>query len=455
MKKDELSYIYLILFHAFIGGIIYLVPFFSKIYALLIVAFGIYYIVKNKNKDNEVLIMAAYVVSVEVFLRMTHGTLLHEFGKYSVLIFMFLGMFYSGFSKNGLIYWVFLLLLIPGIVITTNTLDLDVDIRKAIAFNISGPICLAISAIYCYQRQISFDRFLGVITAFSLPLITIAVYLFLYTPSVKDVVTGTASNFATSGGFGPNQVSTILGLAVFIFFVQLLFNSKSKLLQMINAFFVMFFAFRGIVTFSRGGTYTAIMMVFVLIMIMYFKAKGNIKPKLGLIVLMSFIIGLGVWGYSSLQTNGLINKRYANQDALGREKQSQLSGREVLMASEIQMFLDNPISGVGVGMNKSIREKETGIESASHNEITRMLAEHGLIGIIALMILLCTPLILFALDRGNILALSFFIFWLLTINHAAMRLAAPAFVYALSLLKVNLASQVDSKGIDKAWIRHG
>lgn len=436
MKKDESSYIYLVLLHALIGGIVYLVPFFSKLYALLLLVFGTYYIIKSKNKNNEVLIMAAYVISVEVFLRMTHGTLIHEFGKYSVLIFMFLGMFYSGFSKNGLAYWLFLLLLVPGIVMTTNTLDLDVDIRKAIAFNISGPVCLAVSAIYCYQRQISFDRLLGVITAFSLPLITIAVYLFLYTPSVKDVVTGTASNFATSGGFGPNQVSTILGLAVFIFFVQLLFNSKSKLLQMINAFFVMFFAFRGIVTFSRGGTYTAIMMVFVLLIIMYFKAKGNIKPKLGLIVLMSFIIGLGVWGYSSLQTNGLINKRYANQDALGREKQSQLSGREVLMASEIQMFLDNPISGVGVGMNKSIREKETGIESASHNEITRMLAEHGLIGIIALMILFCTPLILFLLDKGNILALSFFIFWLLTINHAAMRLAAPAFVYALSLLKV-------------------
>ena len=32
--------------------------------------------------------------------------------------------------------------------------------------------------------------------------------------------------------------------------------------------------------------------------------------------------------------------------------------------------------------------------------------------------------------------LCFLLFWLLTINHAAMRLAAPAFVYALSILKV-------------------
>jgi hypothetical protein len=30
------------------------------------------------------------------------------------------------------------------------------------------------------------------------------------------------------------------------------------------------------------------------------------------------------------------------------------------------------------------------------------------------------------------------VFWLLTINHAAMRTAAPAFVYSLSLLNVQL-----------------
>ncbi|HSD07099.1 O-antigen ligase family protein, partial [Flavobacterium sp.] len=356
--------------------------------------------------------------------------------KYSVLIFMFLGMIYSGFSKNAFLYWLFLLLLIPGIIVATLTFDLNTDVRKAIAFNLSGPVCLGFSAIYCYQRKISFDRLLDVITAFSMPLISILVYLFLYTPSVRDVVTGTTSNFETSGGFGPNQVSTILGLGVFVFFVQMVFNSKSKLLQVINAGLVMFFAFRGIVTFSRGGIMTAIAMIFILLTVMYFQTNGKTRPKIGMIIMLSLLAGLGVWSYSSLQTNGLINKRYANQDARGREKKSKLSGREDLIASELQMFLDNPILGVGVGRNKEIREKETGIISASHNEITRMLAEHGSLGLTDLLILVLTPIVLFIVDRRNIFALSFLVFWLLTINHAAMRLAAPAFVYALSLLKV-------------------
>ncbi|MGQ7945223.1 O-antigen ligase family protein [Flavobacterium sp. WC2509] len=436
MKKEELSYIYLMLFHASLGVLVFVLPFISKIYTIAILTFGIYYIVKTKNRNNEVLVMSAYVVSVEVLLRMTDGMLLNEFGKYSILIFMFLGMIYSGFTNKAFLYWIFLLLLIPGIILATLTLDLDTDVRKAIAFNLSGPVCLGVSAIYCYQRKISFDRLFGVITAFSLPLIAVVVYLFLYTPSVKAVVTGTQSNFETSGGFGPNQVATILGLGVFIFFVQLVLNSRIKLLLIVNAGFVMVFAFRGIVTFSRGGILTALMMVIVFLLVLYFQANLKTKPKIGMIIMLSFVAGLGVWGYSSLQTSGLINKRYANQDAAGREKKSQLTGRETLIATEMQMFFDNPILGVGVGRNKEIREKETGIVSASHNEITRMLAEHGSFGLIDLLILLFTPLFLFMVDRQNILALSFLVFWLLTINHAAMRLAAPAFVYALSLLKV-------------------
>lgn len=73
---------------------------------------------------------------------------------------------------------------------------------------------------------------------------------------------------------------------------------------------------------------------------------------------------------------------------------------------------------------------------ASHNEITRMMAEHGFLGIVALLVLFLTPLFLYYDNRQHIFLLCFLTFWLLTINHAAMRTAAPSFIYALSLLKV-------------------
>ena len=436
MRKEEKVYLYLLALHAFLGFVLFLFPFFSKVYGIAILVFGIYFIIQSKNKQNEALLMAAYAVSAEIMLRMTGGTFVNEYGKYLVMLFLFLGMLFSGFSRNALVYWLFLFFLVPSVVLSTVTLDITTDVKKAIVFNISGPVCLGISAIYCYKRELTFQRLLGIITAFSLPLLCLVTYLYFYTPNIQDVVTGTQSNFETSGGFGPNQVSTILGLGIFIFFVQLMLNSSNGILQIINGGLVLFFAYRGLITFSRGGIYTGVAMILLLLAILYFQANFQTKPKIAGIIVLSFLATLAVWSYSSIKTNGLLDKRYANQDAAGREKKSQLSGREILIESELKMFYENPILGVGVGKNKELRKSQTGIDLATHNEITRMLAEHGTLGIVGLLILVITPLYLFLVDRQNILALSFFVFWLLTINHAAMRLSAPAFIYALSLLKV-------------------
>lgn len=436
MRKEEKVYLYLVALHAFLGFVLFLFPFFSKVYGIAILVFGIYFIIQSKNKQNEALLMAAYAVSAEIVLRMTGGAFVNEYGKYLVMLFLFLGMLFSGFSRNALVYWLFLFFLVPSVVLSTVTLDITTDVKKAIVFNISGPVCLGISAIYCYKRVLTFQRLLGVVTAFSLPLLCLVTYLYFYTPNIQDVVTGTQSNFETSGGFGPNQVSTILGLGIFIFFVQLMLNSSNGILQIINGGLVLFFAYRGLITFSRGGIYTGVAMILLLLAILYFQANFQTKPKIAGIIVLSFLATLAVWSYSSIKTNGLLDKRYANQDAAGREKKSQLSGREILIESELKMFYENPILGVGVGKNKELRKSQTGIDLATHNEITRMLAEHGTLGIVGLLILVITPLYLFAVDRQNILALSFFVFWLLTINHAAMRLSAPAFIYALSLLKV-------------------
>jgi hypothetical protein len=67
-----------------------------------------------------------------------------------------------------------------------------------------------------------------------------------------------------------------------------------------------------------------------------------------------------------------------------------------------------------------------------------MLAEHGLFGVVGLLILFFTPLFLYLENQFNMFLLCFLLFWLLTINHAAMRTAAPAFIYSLSLLNVQL-----------------
>ena len=106
-----------------------------------------------------------------------------------------------------------------------------------------------------------------------------SVYLFLYNPNVKDVVTGTQSNFETSGGFGPNQVSTILGLGMFVFFVLFLLYSTTKKILILNLALTVLVSYRAIVTFSRGGVFTGIAMIVILFVVLYFFSSKKVKSK--------------------------------------------------------------------------------------------------------------------------------------------------------------------------------
>lgn len=445
MKKEELLYLYLVLFHVGIGMALFLVPFAPKLYGYSIFILGAYYIIKTQNKNNEALMAAAYVVGSEVLLRMTGGNITYEFSKYGVMILIFMGAYFSGFSRSGIPYWLFLLLLVPSVVLSTFVLNFDTNIRTTIAFNISGPVCLGIASLYTFRRNISIADMNSLLLCIGLPIVSTTVYLALYTPNIKDVITSTQSNFETSGGFGPNQVATILGLGMFIFFSRIILESKSKFLLVLNLIIVFNITYRGMVTFSRGGMITGFLMIILLLVFLYMKSNFRGKVKLNYIITIIGVTMLLIWGYTSFQTGGLINKRYANQDAAGNVKSSKFTGREIIAQTEIDMFLENPIFGVGVAKGAEVRETEIGVFATSHDEITRMLAEHGSLGILALLILFFTPLFLFLENSFNMYLLCFLAFWFLTINHAAMRTAAPAFVYALALFNINLVESPKNK----------
>lgn len=438
MEFKDKNYLFLILLHALIGVLVYSIPGFSKLYGYTILFVSLYFIIKTKNRNNEVLYAAAYIVGSEVFLRMTNGNISHEFSKYGVMLFLSMGMFYSGFSKNAIPYWIYLILLVPGVIIATDTLNLTtIDIRKTIMFNISGPLCLGFASLYCYNRKISIEEINNILLVMGLPIIACTIYLILYTPSdIKTVLTGTGSNAETSGGFGPNQVSTALGLGMFIFFARVMLISRTKLLFVTNLIIAVLMTYRGLITFSRGGVITGFLMLIILLYFVYINSKYKGKVKLNYMIVLTGLLMLGIWFYTESKTDGLISKRYQNQDALGRVKGSNFTGREEIATSEINAFLDNPFFGIGVAKGTELRLEQTGEVVASHNEITRLLGEHGSLGVLILLILFSTPIFLYLDNKQNIYLFCFLIFWLLTINHAAMRTASPSFIYALSLLKI-------------------
>jgi hypothetical protein len=440
MKKEEQTYLFLILLHVATGIMVYVLPFTAKLYGFSMFLLGIYFVIKTQNRNHQALMVAAYITGSEVLLRMTGGNITYEFSKYGVMIFLFIGMYYKGLSKGATPYWIFLLLLIPSIVLSTFVLDFDNEVRKTIAFYMSGPVCLALASLYTYRRKIALEQMNSILLSIGLPIISCTVYLILYTPNVRDVITSTQSNFETSGGYGPNQVATFLGLGMFIFFSRVILESPSKFMLVTNLIIALNISYRGMLTFSRGGMITGFSMIVLLLLFLYFKSNYRGKVKLHYIIVFVTLAMMATWGYTSFQTGGLIDKRYANQDAKGRVKDSQLTGREDIARSEIDIFFENPIFGAGVGKGVEIRAQKIGTDVQSHDEITRMLAEHGTLGILGLLILFFTPLVLYLENKFNMFMLCFVAFWFLTINHAAMRTAAPAFVYSLSLLNVQLGS---------------
>ncbi|MEC3907358.1 O-antigen ligase family protein [Tamlana sp. 2201CG12-4] len=407
-------------------------------YFLFIIFFFSYKIFNSpkKHKAYYVLLACAYVVGIEVFLRMNDGTFFYEASKYLIIFYILLGMFSNSFSNKSLIFIIYILLLIPGIFVAVSEMGFETNIRKAIAFNLSGPVCLGVSALFCYKRNITFNQIKAILLAFFFPLVTMSVYLVLYTPDLQDVVVGTESNFATSGGFGPNQVATVLGIGIFVIAVRFFMSKEAFIHRFLDLIFLSLLGFRALVTFSRGGVITAIIMILGFLSLYYLKVNLKARFRIKFSLLVFFIALIFIWLVSSVQTSGFLEKRYANQDAAGRQKEDITTGRTDLIAFEFGEFLDNPFLGIGVGKVKEERLNETGVTAASHNEMTRIIAEHGLFGVFAFLILLITPLIYRLKNRNNIFLFSFYLFWLLTINHSAMRIAAPAFIYALCLLNI-------------------
>src|SRR5690606_22490574 len=153
--------------------------------------------------------------------------------------------------------------------------------------------------------------------------------------------------------------------------------SKSKKMQLLNGALMLMISYRAIVTFSRGGVITGVVMIIGVMFLLYFYSNLKTKLKLSFVAVITGMLALSVWSYSSFQTSGLIDKRYANEDAAGRVKKDRLGGREAIINAELELFFNNPITGVGAGLGKEHRKSMITEDAATHNEIARMLAEHG------------------------------------------------------------------------------
>ena len=434
-NNSNVEYLKLLVLHLGMALLIYLFRPLSTIIMLTVLLYFIFLIIQNENKNNEALMAAAYIAGAEVFFRMTGGMVFYETGKYMVIVFLIIGMFYKGTSSKTIPFWTYLLILIPGIIVASITMSLEAEFRKAIAFNLSGPVCLGVSALYCYYKKIKKKDFQKVLMMLLLPLIAQMFYLFFYTPTLREGLINMAGNYAATGGYGPNQISTVLGLGSFLLVTRLL-TIRNKMINIIDLILLVMMGYRTIITFSRGGVFTGIFCAIAFIFFYYYNLQKKEKQQSFIKFFILALTCLVIWTFSSIQTFGLIDYRYENRNSAGELKDDITTGRVELVSTELQAFYDHPLTGIGVGKGYEYREETLGIDIASHNEISRLLSEHGLLGLIALLILIFVPILFWTKFKNNYYFLAFMAFWFLTINHSAMRIALPAFVYGLALLYI-------------------
>ena len=258
--------------------------------------------------------------------------------------------------------------------------------------------------------KLSFDRsatefFLEVIFVSSLLLAAIISVVYLK----GDIQWTNNSNFETSGGMGPVQISFYLGIGAFAgLYGSFLKRGIARVIYFALSSAIIIIM---ILTFSRGGLY----MLGLMILVAFFSQK---KVKyVFLLVPLSVIIYWGI-GFVTNFTEGKIIDRYAQEGT---------SSRDLLVEYGWEIFKENPYIGIGTANYyfEVMKSRYLGSKSGAHNEIIRALAEHGFVGGLLWVLFFIVSIFQWRKKEGfyKQIAMVFFIVFLASTFHNGLKLA--------------------------------
>jgi len=401
-------------------------------FGLVIITTATVHILYSRNKNNEAAYWAAYVVGLEILLRMTGGFLVYEAGKYSVVFLLVVGLLVERTPRpQPLPILLYGFLLLPSFAVVDFPDFLH--FRKDVSFNLSGPLSLLISTFYFYKRFQNIDSFVSILRVMALPLVSVIVYLMLVTPDLSEIEYGTQSNFKASAGFGPNQISIIMGLGILIAGLALYYGKTVTGFFVSDLLFLVLLIIRGLATFSRGGMIGGVASLGILFLLSFlFTNKVISWPKALAYGLGGFMVVLVSWNYVNEISENRLQYRYQGINYRTGQAKEITSGRLLILEHELNLFYENPVMGIGPGMVREIALRGNFVAN-THSEYSRTLAEHGLFGVAALLILVIFPIRYVLGQNKDLYPIRFAILFLVffTMFHSAMRLAMPGFLYGL------------------------
>lgn len=411
-----------------------------------------------KEKDSIFVLVSLifYLISFELISRMarTSPFIPYELGKYLLCTGLIFGLL--RYRTFGIMGWIMLISLIPGFFIDVSGLVQQSDI----IFNILGPINVALAIAFFNRKRLTSLQLGKILRLMIYPILGVLAYTFVKTPDFDEVEFVLGANVDLSGGFGSNQVSTLFGLGTLFIFILMVNKWEFSGYFILDALVLFALSFQGLLTFSRGGMLGAVLGIVVILFFLRsapsFKRKKYQLPKVGKYVLPGLLIAALAFVVVDQITNGLLSLRYQGETmgTIQGSKEKSLytitTGRLDIFLGDLNLWFENFIFGVGAGASRFLRETMTG--TVAHVEVSRLLAEHGLFGLIYFSVLCIAGLVLLKYNENPMTKGILFALYLVAVYtsfHAAMRTFVTPALIGLSLLMIRAPKKVDPKKVKK------
>ena len=429
--------IHLFFLHLFFGLLASEYSIFATLWGWSLIPLGATLILKYKNRHNIAGIFTSYLTGLEIILRMTDARVFWEFGKYGCIVFLFLGLLSESIKQHRISGFmvVYILSLLPSILIL-ETENFNYW-RQAISFNLSGPFSLLFCFLYFRNRVFNDLDLLRIFKSILLPLISMSMICIIRAPALEDIVFGSEANELMSGGYGPNQVSSALGLVVTVIAISKILGYVIFKKDIFDYTILGICSIQAYLTLARGGVITAVLAIFTAWLISVNKSNSR-TFRAGKFVYVVFIL-ISLWYVAGDFTRGKMEQRYLS--ILNVDKSGMLSGsgRILIMSIDLKIFMDNLLLGVGPGAATQLRQSY-GYNKVvtAHSEFTRSLAEHGVFGLLSIFALLAVVIKEYSKRRvqEKCLLACFGAIAILTMLHSAMRLTMPGFIFGLAFLRL-------------------
>lgn len=345
----------------------------ATVHAIACLGVGLY-VAATSRRIASLTVVVAYICGCEVLWRMCKASVFWEFAKYAVVAILLLAITRIRTRRNLVLAATYFALLVPSIALTFTALD-PATAREQVSANLSGPLSIAVATVFFSSIRLDGTTLRTIFVGFIAPIIGIGALAVIRTQTADHLDFVNAANRVTSGGFGPNQVAAVLGLGVMLLLILSIERSISWGMRVITITVAAALAAQAALTFARGGLVLALA-GFVSCIVFLARSSPRTRAIVITVSVLCAIVGTFVIVPQVEEaTGGKIVERYTNTES---------SGRDQLAASEMRLFLDNPALGVGPGVGVYKRLEEGGFGAASHTEYTRMLGEHGILGLLSL-----------------------------------------------------------------------